>query len=219
MSVWKTLCMGVGSFSQLQLSRTSLSHHYLSSGGTDGFQLSVFHICHANLSGVRGKEVGFQVGICEEVPITCTTGLYIAAKALWIVWDNEYQCSPGDSQLSGDVTGFALSWCSRILNCSDRGTSWSQSISPPTAHPSCYPGWWNVPTSVRFSFCLGKGVLRKWYLSASPVLLVRSFAHFLHTEKPPWCQLVMQWKEQESSPMFRLSCARSLSLPGRLLWL
>lgn len=156
MSVWKTLCMGVGSFSQLQLSRTSLSQHYLSSGGTDGFQLSVFHICHANLSGVRGKEVGFQVGICEEVPITCTTGLYIAAKALWIVWDNEYQCSPGDSQLSGDVTGFALSWCSRILNCSVGGLPDPRaSLHPQHILPATQAGE-TCPLQLDFPFVLAK---------------------------------------------------------------
>lgn len=64
------MCIGVGSF---VLPAAAEQHRPLltlpeCSGGTDGFQFSVFHICHANLSGVRGKEVGFQVGICEEVP-------------------------------------------------------------------------------------------------------------------------------------------------------
>lgn len=73
MSFWKTRCTSVVRWCGLILSAATEQHQPLSalperSGGTDGFQLSAFHICHANLSGVTGKEVGFQAGIREEVP-------------------------------------------------------------------------------------------------------------------------------------------------------
>lgn len=49
------------------------------SGGTDGFQLSVFHICHANLSG--GRKWVFELVFVRKFLITCTNGSCISAKA------------------------------------------------------------------------------------------------------------------------------------------
>lgn len=98
-------------FSQLQMSSTILSALPEHSGGTDGFQLSAFHICHADLSGVKGKEVGFQLVFVRKFLITCSNGLCpsLQPKHLKLFGIMSMYSALADLQLCGDVTCSALS--------------------------------------------------------------------------------------------------------------